>query len=485
MKLNADLIESFSGIYLSNRYDAPKPTPEFHREVWGIYCNPEIERAAVAAPRRHAKTTALTFDFGLAAALFRWQEFILILGSTEDLAKINLRNMVDEIKMNEALRLATGVRGFIIDQQTDVIVECLDGYQFRIMARGVGQAIRGLLWHGKRPGLILGDDLEDDEMVANRDRRIEFKRWFYEAVLPCLRMDGVIRVHGTIMHDDAFLAHLMKDSSWVSRKYSAHKSYDEFTDILWPEVFSEPKLRAMRTTYETAGRSDSYSKEWLNDPRDTSEAYLRKEQFLPMADEDYELWKMHAVGVDLAISTADHANRTSFTVVGKDLANSFYVVDERVGRWTALDIIEEFFLVDTAWKKPVFFVEGGVIWRGLEPFLNAEMHKRNQWLTLVVMNPIKDKAIRGRSLQARMKARLVKFDKRASWYLGYEDELLHFTGYSEALLDDQFDSTAIVIRGLEGYQLENGDERTEEEDDFLAQAMMIRNTEGRSSVTGY
>ena len=485
MKLSAKMIEAMAGVYLSPRYDAPAITPEFHREVWAIYCDPTIERAAIAAPRKHSKTTAFTFDFVIAAMLFRWQEFGILLGATEDMAKLNLRNIADEIRMNQDLREAFGIRGFIIDQQTDIIIECFDGYQFRIMARGVGQAIRGLLWHGKRPGLINGDDLEDDEMVANRDRRAEFKRWMYEAVLPCLREGGVIRVHGTIMHDDAFLAHLMKDPSWTTRLYSAHRSYDDFDNILWPERFSEARLRDIRRMYETAGRSDSYSKEYLNNPRDTADAYLRKEQFTAMADEDYLTWKLYGVGVDLAISTADYANRTSFTVGGKDLDNLLHIVDERVSRWGALDIIEEFFSVWTAWKSPVFFVEGGIIWRAIEGTLTAEMQKRDKWLNIIVINPVKDKAARGRSLQARMKARSVRFDKKASWYEAYEDELLHFTGYGEATLDDQFDSSAILSRGFESYVLESGDERTEEEENWLAEGLMVRNLDGRSSVTGY
>ena len=295
----------------------------------------------------------------------------------------------------------------------------------------------------------------------------------------------MIRVHGTIMHDDAFLAHLMKDSSWTTRLYSAHRSYSDFSNILWPERFSEARLRDIQRKCETAGRSDSYSKEYLNNPRDTAEAYLRKEQFVPMADEDYLSWKMMAVGVDLAISTADFANRTSFTVGGKDLDNLLHVVDERVGRWGAYEIIEEFFSVFIGWKSPVFFVEGGTIWKAIEPVLMADMQKRDKWLNIIVMNPVKDKAARGRSLQARMKARSMRFDKRASWYEGYEDELLHFTGNSEALLDDQFDSTATLSRGFETYVVESGDERTDEEEHWLAEGLMIRNTDGRSQVTGY
>lgn len=486
MQLTAEMVEAMSGLYLSPRYDNASITPEFHREVWRLYCNPEVERAAIAAPRKHSKTTAFTHDFVLATVLFRWQEFVLLLGSTEALATINLRNIAYELSVNEDLKRDFAVKSFIVDQQTDLIVECLDGYQFRIMARGAGQAIRGLMWHGKRPGLINVDDIEDDELVSNRDRRAEFKSWFYEAVMPALRLGGVIRVHGTVMHDDSLLSHLLKDPSWEHRTYRAHQSYSEFTDILWPERFTEAFWRREQRTYETAGRSDSYSKEYLNDPRDTSEAYLKVEQFLPMQDEDRQSWKLYAVGVDFAISKESHANRTSLTVGGKDLENLIHVVDERVGRWDAFEIVEEMFSVFDAWHPSHFFVEGGAIWKALEPLINAEMSRRDKWLPIEIITPIRDKASRGRPFQARMKARSMRFDKKASWYPGYEDELLHFTGYSEALLDDQFDSTALLVRGLEPYRVESGDERTDDEMDWLTQSVaLMRDTAGRSDVTGY
>ena len=61
----------------------------------------------------------------------------------------------------------------------------------------------------RRPGLIVGDDMENDEIVMNRDRRLKFKRWFYGALLPALSDKGKIRLVGTILHLDSLLENLM------------------------------------------------------------------------------------------------------------------------------------------------------------------------------------------------------------------------------------------------------------------------------------
>ena len=74
---NADLIEAFAGTFLSPMYDNPQPTPPFHREGWRLYCSDD-RLCAIAAPREHAKSTAFTPDFAIAAALFRFESHILV-----------------------------------------------------------------------------------------------------------------------------------------------------------------------------------------------------------------------------------------------------------------------------------------------------------------------------------------------------------------------------------------------------------------------
>ena len=74
--LTAELVESFSGVFLSPMYDNPQPTPEFHRLGWRLYCS-EAELATIVAPREHAKSTAFTHDYILANLLFRTEQLHL------------------------------------------------------------------------------------------------------------------------------------------------------------------------------------------------------------------------------------------------------------------------------------------------------------------------------------------------------------------------------------------------------------------------
>lgn len=486
VKLTARLIEAFSLAFLTKGFDDPKPIPKFHRECWTLYSSDE-EKACAIAPRGHAKSSALTHVFTLANVLFRCEQYVILISTNEELAIEHLGDITRELTENEELINEFQISHFETTSKTEIIVQFKDGQQFRILARGSGQKLRGRKWRGMRPGLIICDDLEDDEQVENKERRDKFRRWFNRAAIPALRRGGKIRVHGTILHEDSLLARLRKNKEWHVRFYRAHKSFDEFTDILWPEQFSEEILRSIRQRYIEDFDSNGYSQEYLNDPFDNSEAYLRKEWFQPMADDDFESDKKMAVGVDFAVSKGDKANRTSLTIGGQSASNNLHVVGQRVDKWDILEIIEQMFEVQEMYDPQAFFVEDGIIWLSIAPILNQEMRIRNVFLNCIPIGSTKDKAVRGRSLQKRMKSGSMFFDKEALWYPGYESEMLRFTGHGEARLDDQFDSTAILSRGLDISPLLDEDDFLDlEELSFREQAKQAASArDGRDSTTGY
>lgn len=483
VQLTAKLIEAFGGAYLSPMYDDAQPVPEFHRECWELYCSDE-SNAAVAAPRGHAKSTALTHTFGLAAALFRFEPHILVVSATEDLSMAHLGDMSKELHDNEELCEDFGIKEFLVDAKSEIVVRCTDGYEFRIIARGAGQKLRGMKWNGRRPGLILCDDMEEDEQVENHDRRTKFRKWVMRAMMPLGRRGARIRWHGTIMHVDSMLARLMKDTSWASRLFKAHNGFDDFTDILWPYMWSEARLKQKQREYISQGDPAGYSQEYLNDPLDNVEAYLQRDWFIPMANDDHLAPKIICAAADFAISKKDKANRTSITIGGKDIENVVHFVDQRVARWDALEIIDEMFDVHSQHNEDVFFVEDGQIWLSLWPQLKKEMQKRGVFINFVPRKPLKDKASRGRSLQRRMRAGGTRWNTDAHWFPGMQEEMLKFTGHSDATLDDQFDSAALLSLGFDDLAEVDSDDFVDD-DEFEMRAADPRNMIGRNETTGY
>jgi hypothetical protein len=249
VKLTADIIKGFVGSCLVKRFDGASQIPKFHEEMWDL-CTSNNRFVAIAAPRGHAKSTSISLSYVLACVLFRERRFVLMVSDTEAQAAMFLGQIKQELQENEDIinlfgikRNPEGVVKFLKDSETDVIVEFADGTKFRIIAKGSEQKLRGMLWSGARPDLIVCDDIENDEVVMNKERREKFKRWVYGALLPCRSQNGVFRIVGTILHMDSFLEGLMpkendkqtivgdlKTSSlrtatqWKSVKYRAHSA---------------------------------------------------------------------------------------------------------------------------------------------------------------------------------------------------------------------------------------------------------------------
>ena len=486
--LTAELVESFAGTFLSPRYDDPVATPAFHREGWALYVS-RSPQAELIAPRDHAKSTAFTFDYILAETLFRGASYVILIGSTEENAAEQLSNIIEELRENDDLRIEFGIAEIERDSQTDLIVRMDDGHRFRVLARGAEQKIRGKMWNGKRPDLIVCDDMEDDEQVENKDRRAKFRRWFFRAAKQALSRSGRIRVHGTILHEDSLLSRLRRNKTWKHLFFRAHRSFDDFAEILWPAAWSEIRLRGRRQEFVEDGDSGGYSQEFLNDPLDNSDAYLRRGDFLPMQPADFDRQKMVCAAADFAVSRADLANRTSFTVGGKCVLNLIHIIDQRVDRWDSPQWIEEMFSIQRRWSPEYFFVEDGVIWKAVRTMVYNEMRERDLPINIVEIPSIKDKATRGRVLQKRMRAGMVRFDKGMEAYPAYEQELLRFTGGAQATLDDQFDSSSLLAIGFESYAAKIEAEDFIEDDELMILEMNRRRVNsaqnGRSSVTGY
>ena len=830
--LTADLIESFGGTFISPKYDQLCPTPPFHRECWALYASTE-PAVEVVAPRDHAKSSALTMVYILAECLFRTSDYVILIGSTEDGAAEQLGNITEELAENEDLIREFGVKRFLRTSTTDIIVEMNDGYRFRVLARGAEQRIRGRLWKGKRPNLLvchkkgtviedagvemlvedhptaqivqregfglyihglpkqetvtpehqywikkirqkkcaeykagvkvrnyteyiqgkavwqeawtldntcwlglpidyiqkpapetlelffcgdfwwmlglwwgdgtcngsqvawyvadkdvstaerirkycsfigahvsvsqrvgcssftithkqlagwlktwsygnslkkapswvlqlpleqqaaivkgyiaadgfvdlknqqvrltsvcypallqvrkmlarlgvvstirqgkvggtaviqgrivstqtkydlrfrdgastLGfnitdseryelkrvfiaegflwsqvhrkfamtpqefvpvqteshtyltdfglshncDDMEDDEQVENPERRRKFRIWFFRAAKQALSKSGKIRVHGTILHDDSLLSRLRRNKSWKHLFYAAHTSFDDFSNPLWPERWSEDQLRARRQEFIEDGDSAGYSQEFLNNPLDHSDAFLKIEDFRPMSLEDYETDKVVCAAADFAVSKADRANRTAFVVGGKDVNNLLHHIDFRAGRWDTMEWIEQLFKIQAEFNPEVFWVEDGVIWKAVKSMIYREMQVRDTRINFEAILPVRDKGTRGRPFQRRMRAGQCRFDKKHENYHGFEQETLRFTGSAAATLDDYFDAGALLSRGFDEFAHLDpedffSDDEHEMERGFWNSRPARGMASGRSRVTGY
>ena len=506
--LTVDVIAGFSASLLQKNFDGAVDSPECHREWWSLFCNPH-QQVAIAAPRRHAKTTAVTQTCTLAAVCFREREYVLIVSDTITQANQFLGDIKKELLDNEPLRNLFKIKELIKDSEDDLICVCTDGHMFRITAKGAEQKIRGLKWNNKRPDLIICDDLENDEIVLNKERRAKFKRWFYASLMPCRSYKGIVRYVGTILHNDSLLEGVMprkgdkytddtplktfstkdpKKLAWLSVKYRAHNP--DFTKLLWPEHYTADWFKVMRQQHIDDGMADVYSQENLNYPLDETLSYFRRTDFTDFSDPDRVKfdgpdWKRTHniyIGSDLAVSTADYSDYSVFVVGAMAEDGMLYIKNVIREKMDSQEIVETILMLQRQYNPMCLSMEKGQIEKSIGPFLRERMMAENTFINILPISPTTDKKSRARSIQARMRMGGVKFDKQSEWFHTFEEEAVMF---GRGKHDDQVDALSylglILDRMVEGPTIQEVEEEDYEYD--------VRNSEssrtGQSTITGY
>lgn len=525
VKLTAELIEGFVGSVLLQNFDSPAPIPDFHRELWG-YCCSDKPLVAVAAPRGHAKSTAVSLSYVLAAALFRDRTFILLISDTEGQAKEFLGDIKKELQSNETLIELFGVKKFTKDTETDIIVQMDDGYKFRIIAKGSEQKVRGLKWNHLRPDLIVCDDIENDEIVMNQDRREKFRNWVLKALLPCRAPHGIVRIVGTILHLDSFLARITPSDGDKHTKreglklvstnpramfhgvvYAAHlgshpKEIERLDDILWPyrlhvaakeenkPVFDYTK-KWFLDKYDTAvelGAPEGYAQEYLNRPLDDSHTLFRRSDFVPITEieaADIRAGKKplhYYCGVDLAISEKERADWSVFHVVGMDADGYLFHTNTIRERLDAREIVDTITRLQLRYNLEWIAIEQDKIGKAIGPFLREASIRTGIFPTIVPIVPSVDKQMRIRSIQARMRMQSIKFDKTADYFPQLEKEFMEFP---RSRHDDQVDAYSCIGLALDKMSDAMTYKEVQEQEFEEEQRQSGLMYQGRSNTTGY
>mgnify|MGYP000228603499 CR=1 FL=1 len=128
-------------------------------------------------------------------------------------------------------------------------------------------------------------------------------------------------------------------------------------------------------------------------------------------------------------------------------------------------------------------IEDTQISKAIGPYLNREMAETGTYMNVLMLKPHRqDKIQRARSIQARMRAGMVKFDKQADWWLTFEDECMSFP---RAKHDDVVDALSyqgilidLMTEGLTSDEIK--EEEYEEEYERSG-----NHDEGRDLMTGY
>lgn len=232
---------------------SPEDAAQFHREINEIISEvshtKKNAKMAVAAPRSHAKSTYLSKGFPVHEIVYRLRSYIIIISETPSVSGPNLEWIANQLKFNEKLRadfgplLSENKQENPKDNSEEFIAWEVAGDKKRqiakVQAASTGQALRGRNWNGKRPDLIICDDLEDAKTnAATVEQRAKLREWFNSVVIPLGDPKGektAIVYMGTTVHFDALLMQILyKRSDFTTKVYRAIIEYPA-NMALWDE----------------------------------------------------------------------------------------------------------------------------------------------------------------------------------------------------------------------------------------------------------
>ena len=324
-RLGSQSPRAFAEVYMKNNCN--EPFSEMHEQIFGQLfemTKKRKARLAIAAPRGHAKSTIVSLVYVLWCILYLKERLIIIASNTQEQAATLLKDIKHQLKNNPLIvsDFPEVCRGQKPKPWRDNKIQLPNGAM--ICVYGVGQNPRGIKHDKDRPGLIIADDLENEEQAESEEQRDKLRSWFRRTLLNTGHPDTNVVVIGTILHQDSLLATLVdrqRSPGWGGRIYKAVKQFSdnpqlwekwssifcckeehegstgleaaklyfeanrekmiEGTDVLWPDRESYYDLMVMR---ETDGLR-SFQSEKQNEPIDPQQCIFKEEDFMFWDDE--------------------------------------------------------------------------------------------------------------------------------------------------------------------------------------------------------
>lgn len=242
-RLGAKSPRAFAEVYLKNNCSAPysKMHLEMFKKLRKI-TRTRGARVAIAAPRGHAKSTIVSLVYVLWCALYLKERLILIASNTTEQAAALLKDIKHQLKENPLLisDFPEIFRGKKPKPWRDNKIQLPNGVMIR--AYGAGQSPRGIKNDKYRPGLIIADDLEDEEKVESEEQREKLRSWFSGTLLNTGTPDTNVIVIGTILNHNSLLANLVdpeRTPGWDGKTYKAIEKFSENQKLWerWSAIF--------------------------------------------------------------------------------------------------------------------------------------------------------------------------------------------------------------------------------------------------------
>ncbi len=407
--------------------------------------DPEKQFLAIAGFRGSAKSTDAGEVDVLFEALERRNQFIILINETDDIVKVNIANLREELEHNELLREDYG--DMIVDKKKSTKfaeTNILLANGVRIMGRSRGQKIRGLRHRQHRPSHVVIDDPEEREKVQKKEYRDKTENWITGDVIPAIEESKArLIVIANVLHTDSIMARLSKSPTFEYHEYAIvpRGKPDEWQYCTWKGKY--PTSAAFEKQKAKVGRI-SWLREYClkvvpPDEQEVKPEWIKYYDKLPPATAGKS-----GVGVDLAISKATTADFTSMVsgVLAHDAGMpKVYVlplpINERLSFHETMEQMKSIHIGLRTYAHPTFYIEDVQYQRA------AIEEAQRRMLAVQPMRAGGDKRARLRTAATFIQNGTVLFPKT-----GCEDLIAQLLGFGVEDHDDLVDALVYLILGL-------------------------------------
>jgi len=433
------------------------PPPPFHRALCALWreCvmkrrDPATEagraailslpgrRLAVAAPRGHAKSTVMSLQNVLHAAVCGYKRYILLISDTAEQACAFLEAIKTELEYNEELLALFGPQKGPVWKRSVILLR--NGT--RIDALGSGQKVRGRRHRERRPDLIVLDDVENDAAVCSRRSREKLESWFWSAVSKAGDRYTDIVCVGTVLHHDSLLLHLLENPGYRAARFRAVERFSDSplwrdwerlaldpddpqrlrraeaffranrramlagTRVLWPRKLSYPELMQMRLSEGEA----AFFREMQNEPQDPDRCLFPRAWLQFYGETDFSAGFRFFGYCDPSLGkSADSHFSAIATLALETRTGLMYVLDMDLARRRPDALIDDILEKARRLRRRfgADYTAFGAETNQFQWLLKEELRKRSAaagiWLPLCEVHHASDKLLRIQSLQPDVK----------------------------------------------------------------------------------
>jgi hypothetical protein len=291
-----------------------RPSANFQKEIYGAL-GKRHRSLCIEVFRGGGKSTICLIIKPIHFALFNQLGDITLISKSESfvLNEIN-RKIKFEFESNLKLREAFG------DLTTEKWSESYFVLKHGIAFEGLG--IGGQLRGGRR-GLIVLDDLEDEESAISEDQRDKLKRRIGKEIAPKLLPEGEMVYVGTPVHQLCYIHQVYKtpNNGWEKLMFPAYKDgKQEDGKEQWKEMYNHTFLQSEKSKWGT----NYFSSEYLCNPIVDENCPIREDQIRYWT----ELPKQYScvIAVDPAYSEDATADYKTVSVVAIDNQQNRYLL---------------------------------------------------------------------------------------------------------------------------------------------------------------